>query len=75
MKHKVKDDSGSRKQVIGMTESGETHTVAELIGTCWSLLSSRWFLKCNNNAGADDHLYEIISGNKMVCYSSFFITS
>lgn len=58
-----------RKEVIGITLSGETRTLAEFVGTGWSLMDSRWSLHLQKKSGDDGHLFELM-GSRKVCISS-----
>ena len=51
---------------MGITSSGETFTLAEFVGTGWSLMNSDWSLHSCKNSSGDDHIFELV-GNKMVC--------
>ena len=64
----------SRKQVIGVTESGDTHPYAEMVGTGWSLLDSRWLLQLKKKSSNEGHHFDLI-GNKMVCICHPFFST
>lgn len=53
------------KEVIGITECGERFTLAEFVGTGWSLMNSQWLLQSSKNSNEDHHIFELV-GNKMV---------
>ncbi|XP_059644981.1 glycine-rich domain-containing protein 1 [Cornus florida] len=64
-KAKEENNSISRKEVIGITKSGETCTLAEFVGTEWSLIDSQWSLQLQENFNKDGHLFELM-GPRMV---------
>lgn len=64
-KEKGRNDSILRKEVIGITESGEAHTLAEFEGTEWSLIDSQWSLQLQKISNKDGHLFEL-TGHRMV---------
>ncbi|KAK4585024.1 hypothetical protein RGQ29_022620 [Quercus rubra] len=64
-KDKVKENCIPRKEVIGITTSGETLTLAEAAGTGWSLMDSQWSLYLQKKSSLDGHLFELI-GSRMV---------
>ncbi|XVE86905.1 hypothetical protein DITRI_Ditri18aG0073200 [Diplodiscus trichospermus] len=64
-KAKMKENYHSRRQVIGITKQGKTHTVAEFMGTHWSLMDSRWVLRHSEEASENGHLFDL-QGNRMV---------
>lgn len=45
--------------MVGITESGETCTLAEFTETQWSMVNSPWSLKVPNTKTDDDHLLEV----------------
>lgn len=68
-KDKVKENCIPRKEVIGITTSGETLTLAEAAGTGWSLMDSQWSLCLQKKSSLDGHLFELM-GSRMVCIIS-----
>ncbi|KAL8476774.1 hypothetical protein ACS0TY_029176 [Phlomoides rotata] len=48
-----------RRSVVGITESGETCTLAEFAESQWSIVNSPWSLKVPNAKTDDDHLLEL----------------
>ncbi|XP_030974427.1 glycine-rich domain-containing protein 1 [Quercus lobata] len=64
-KDKVKENCIPRKEVIGITTSGETLTLAEAAGTGWSLMDSQWSLYLQKKSSLDGHLFELM-GSRMV---------
>ncbi|WCJ32038.1 hypothetical protein M5689_013483 [Euphorbia peplus] len=60
-----KDKTIHKKQVIGATKSGETHTLAEFLGTQWSLMDSEWSLKLKEKSNEVGHLFQQI-GSGMI---------
>lgn len=60
----------SRKQVIGTTKHGETHALAEFVGTRWSLMDSQWVLQHSEEVSEHGHLFDL-KGNRMVCIHLF----
>ncbi|KAF4353413.1 hypothetical protein F8388_005015 [Cannabis sativa] len=62
---KVRENSYARKEVIGMMKSGEIHTLAEFIGTGWSMMNCQWSLfPCKKSSG-DCYIFELV-GDKMI---------
>uniref|UniRef100_A0A5B7BIP7 Glycine-rich domain-containing protein 1 n=1 Tax=Davidia involucrata TaxID=16924 RepID=A0A5B7BIP7_DAVIN len=59
-KAKERDNSILRREVIGITQSGETHTLAEFVGTEWSLIDSQWSLQLQKKFNKDGHLFELM---------------
>ncbi|XP_019089172.1 PREDICTED: glycine-rich domain-containing protein 1-like [Camelina sativa] len=49
-----------QRQVIGETDSGETHVLADYTGSFWSLWNSKWSLKKMNTSSADMPLFELL---------------
>lgn len=68
-KAKMKENSISSKQVIGITKHGETHTVAEFLGTHWYLMNAQWVLH-NAEVGESGHLFDL-KGDRTVCIHLF----
>ncbi|PQQ01250.1 glycine-rich domain-containing protein 1 [Prunus yedoensis var. nudiflora] len=54
-----------KKEVIGITKSGKISTLAESVGTGWSLMDSHWFLHPKKNPNGDGHLF-VLQGKNMV---------
>lgn len=67
-KTKVKDKSILKKQVIGVLKSGETSTLAEFVGTRWSLMDSQWSLQLKKKSNEDVHLFELMGCRMVVIY-------
>lgn len=61
-----RDNCASRTQVIGIMESGETRSFAELGETGWSLINNAWSLQLKKKFNKEDHFFELI-GKRMVC--------
>ncbi|KAK4360589.1 hypothetical protein RND71_019541 [Anisodus tanguticus] len=55
-KSKGKIDS---KEVIGISKSGEVHSLAELVGKEWLLLDAQWSLQLQISSSDDGHLFEL----------------
>ncbi|XP_021275382.1 glycine-rich domain-containing protein 1-like [Herrania umbratica] len=64
-KAKMKGNWLSGKQVIGTTKHGETHALAEFVGTRWSLMDSQWVLQHSAEVSENGHLFDL-KGNRMV---------
>ncbi|KAK3012596.1 hypothetical protein RJ639_009596, partial [Escallonia herrerae] len=62
---KVTNDNTPKKEVIGINGSGETHHLAALVGTEWSLIESQWSLQLQRTINKDGHLFEL-TGHRMV---------
>ncbi|KAF3682726.1 putative transcription factor bHLH93-like [Capsicum annuum] len=58
-KSKGKNDSTLRKEVIGISRSGEVHSLAELVGEEWLLLDAQWSLQLQTSSSDDGHLFEL----------------
>ncbi|KAG2696055.1 hypothetical protein I3760_07G041000 [Carya illinoinensis] len=54
-----------RKEVIGIMASGETRTLAEFVGTGWSLMDSHWSLQFQKKSSDDGHIFEL-AGNRTI---------
>ncbi|KAI4314456.1 hypothetical protein L6164_027364 [Bauhinia variegata] len=63
---KAKDICITGKEVIGLLKSGETRTLAEFSGNEWSVMDNLWLFHIQNKCRDDDHLFELISGTRMV---------
>lgn len=55
----------TKKEVIGMTKSGETHVLAAFDGTGWSLMNSNWWFKPCNTIADVGHIYELIGSQRV----------
>lgn len=64
-KEKERNNCALRKEVFGITKSGETRTLAEFVGKTWSLMESQWSFQLGKKSSKGDHLFELI-GNKVV---------
>ena len=53
------------KEVSCITDSGETHILAELVGHEWSVKGTHGSFKFHRSCGGSDHLFELV-GHKMV---------
>ena len=51
--------SSINKKVIGRTASGNTHILAELKGTVWSMMNSNWMLQIKKTGDEDKRLFEL----------------
>ncbi|XP_050365882.1 glycine-rich domain-containing protein 1 [Argentina anserina] len=58
-----KGTSVPRKEVVGITKSGKVCTLAECVGTSWSLIDTNWSLHREKNS--EGHLF-LLKGKKMV---------
>ncbi|KAJ1421345.1 Glycine-rich domain-containing protein-like [Sesbania bispinosa] len=56
------------KEVIGKTPSGETHLLAELKGTVWSLMNSDWMLQIKKTSDEDKHVFELTGTRKVIIF-------
>lgn len=78
-KSKGKSDSMLRQEVIAVTKSGETRTLAEFVGTEWSLIDAQWSICFHNNQNGDGHLLKLTGPrNVRICLLylcwNYFIT-
>ncbi|CAD5319224.1 unnamed protein product [Arabidopsis thaliana] len=62
----LKDD---QRQVMGVTDSGETRVLAVYTGSFWSLLDSKWSLKQIKASTADNPLFEILGPRVVKIFS------
>jgi hypothetical protein len=62
---RARENCVPRKEVIGITFSGETRTLAEFVGTGWSLMDSHWSLHLQKKSGDDGHLFELMGSRKV----------
>ncbi|CAN4090556.1 unnamed protein product [Withania somnifera] len=58
-KSRGKSDSTLHKEVIGISKSGEVHSLAELVGKEWFLLDAQWSLQLQASSCDDGHLFEL----------------
>lgn len=57
------------KEVHYITDSGETHSLAEFQGTEWCIKGTHGSFKLCRSSGNDGHLFELV-GHKMVNVSA-----
>ncbi|KAJ0040712.1 hypothetical protein Pint_27773 [Pistacia integerrima] len=62
---KAKDNCTQRKQVIGITKSGETRPLADMVEIGWSLMDSHSCLQLKKTSSKEYHIFELI-GNRMI---------
>lgn len=60
-----KTKSNINKEVFGRTASGETHLLAELKGTMWSMMNSDWMLQIKNTNDGDKCVFELTGTRKV----------
>ncbi|OIT19738.1 PREDICTED: glycine-rich domain-containing protein 2-like isoform X1 [Nicotiana attenuata] len=65
-KSKRMSNSTLQKEVIGISKSGETHSLAELVGKEWLLLDSHWSLQLQTCSGDEGYLLELVGGSRIV---------
>lgn len=58
-KLKEPNDEFPKKEVIGITESGEMRTLAKLVGTKWSFVDSSWSVRILTNADGGVPFFEL----------------
>ncbi|XP_059629772.1 glycine-rich domain-containing protein 1-like [Cornus florida] len=58
----------SKKEVIGMTGSGETRVLAEFVGEGWLLMGSQWFFQLQKKVSEEDYMFGLIGNRKMVIF-------
>lgn len=63
-----KTKSNINKEVIGRTASGETHLLAELKGTMWSMMNSDWMLQIKKTSDEDKHVFELTGTRKVIIF-------
>ncbi|KAK3031290.1 hypothetical protein RJ639_035590 [Escallonia herrerae] len=72
MRHAKKQDGSnkgsSKKEVIGMTGSGETCVLADFIRERWFLMGSQWFSQLQRKDSEEHHIFELVGGKKMTIY-------
>nr|XP_017218219.1 PREDICTED: glycine-rich domain-containing protein 1-like isoform X1 [Daucus carota subsp. sativus]XP_017218220.1 PREDICTED: glycine-rich domain-containing protein 1-like isoform X1 [Daucus carota subsp. sativus] len=66
-KLKRADNELLKKEVIGITESGETRTLAKLVGTKWSLIDSSWSVRILTSVDIGVPFFEL-TGHRTVRY-------
>lgn len=71
-KLKETNDEFPKKEVIGITETGEMRTLAKLVGTKWSSIDSSWSVQILTNADIGVPFFEL-TGHHMVRTSCFFM--
>lgn len=71
---KERNDKFPRKEVIGITESGETRTLAKFLGAEWSLMDSQWSAQLPKNTNIEGHFFELM-GHRMVSIFCYFHVS
>ncbi|KAK2981710.1 hypothetical protein RJ640_005962 [Escallonia rubra] len=73
MRHAKKQDGSnkgsSKKEVIGMTRSGETCVLADFIRERWFLMGSQWFSQLQRKDNKEHHIFELVGGKKMTIYN------
>lgn len=67
-KGKGRNDFTLSKEIIGVMESGETRTLAECMGTEWSLMDAHWSLPLQKKSSEDGHLFELMGNNVVRLY-------
>ena len=68
------DNELLKKEVIGITESGETRTLAKLVGTKWSLIDSSWSVRILTSVDIGVPFFEL-TGHRTVRLTWFFHAS
>ncbi|XP_044495216.1 glycine-rich domain-containing protein 1-like [Mangifera indica] len=63
---KAKDSCTGRKQVISITESGETHTLAEMVENGWSFMDSLSCLQLKKKSSEEYHHILELRGRRMI---------
>ncbi|CAK9148513.1 unnamed protein product [Ilex paraguariensis] len=67
-KSEGKSSCTSRKEVIGVTRSGKTCLLVELLGEGWSLMGSQWSFQLQKNASEDDIAFELMGSRKITIF-------
>ncbi|KAF5947176.1 hypothetical protein HYC85_013133 [Camellia sinensis] len=57
-----------KKEVIGMTGSGETRVLAEFIGQGWSLMNSHWFFQLRKTVSKEDPILDLTGSRKVTIF-------
>lgn len=73
-KSKRMSNSTLQKEVIGISKSGETHSLAELVGKEWLLLDSHWSLQLQTCSGDEGYLLELVGGSRIVSVHPLHLT-
>ncbi|KAL2317584.1 hypothetical protein Fmac_031460 [Flemingia macrophylla] len=63
-----KTKSNINTEVIGRTATGETHRLAELKGTMWSMMNSDWILQIKKTSDKDKHVFELTGTRKVIIF-------
>ncbi|XP_027332688.1 glycine-rich domain-containing protein 1-like isoform X2 [Abrus precatorius] len=58
----------TNKEVIGKIASGETHLLAELEGTMWSMVNSDWMLQIKKTSDEHKHIFELTGTHKVIIF-------
>lgn len=67
-KSKGRNDSALHKEVIGISKSGEVHSLAELVGKECLLLDAQWSLQLQISSSNDGHLFELAGDRNVSVY-------
>ena len=65
MKEEARNNCQLKKEVIGVTTSGETHVLAESAGTGWSFMNFHWWFQVQKKFNEDGHAFGF-KGNRKV---------
>ncbi|WRX29981.1 Glycine-rich domain-containing protein-like - like 3 [Theobroma cacao] len=68
VKEEASDNCQSKKEVIGVTTSGERHVLAEASGTGWSLMNSNWRFRVQEKFNEDGHAFGFKGNRKVIVF-------
>ncbi|KAK6257129.1 hypothetical protein QUC31_000588 [Theobroma cacao] len=68
VKEEASDNRQSKKEVIGVTTSGERHVLAEASGTGWSLMNSNWRFRVQEKFNEDGHAFGFKGNRKVIVF-------
>ncbi|KAJ6685706.1 hypothetical protein OIU79_015678 [Salix purpurea] len=68
MKTEAEDSCFPKREVIGMTSSGETLVLAEFAGTGWSLMNSSWWFQPREKNTCATRIFELTGSHKAIVF-------
>ncbi|XP_057724758.1 glycine-rich domain-containing protein 1-like [Arachis stenosperma] len=63
-----KSNTNIKLEVVGTTASDETHLLAELKGTTWSMMNSDWTLQRKKSSDEDENVFELTGTRKVIIF-------
>ncbi|XWS21367.1 hypothetical protein CRYUN_Cryun30bG0049500 [Craigia yunnanensis] len=68
VKEEARNNCQSKKEVIGVTTSGETHVLAESSGRGWFLMNSHWWFQVQKKFNEDGHAFGFKGNRKVIVF-------